>query len=268
VWLYLDLVYMFERIRQQLFKIYPAVRREKKCLIALDTLADFENVNPVIEFLGPSGIGKSYYLYRLRDYDKGQDWMNFYEYFRFINSRYILQYGINSEHSFLLEKAHNRVYKTNLCVYDKFKIFTHLKSVTEQDHLLRVVKGDGAKVLIDEGVFLNYYVELLELAQSNRMIVDKFLSNRAFIFFEASPDYILKNIREREGKGRMMELHADLDDQGIINFSQDLAEKFRQYQLLFDKYEVPYLKIKAENDFINNIETISHFIKSVSISQH
>jgi len=74
---------------------------------------------------------------------------------------------------------------------------------------------------------------------------------------------VLKNIRNIEALGKLMELHTGLDDQGIKDYTQRLANKFSVFQSLFVSYGVPYLKVNAEYDLQRNLDMISGFVKKV-----
>lgn len=212
-------------------------------------------MNKDIEFIGPSGVGKSTLFSEVKKYTVG-NW-----FYKEDISNILLGHGdgeVDDHYHWRLLFAKSRYledYKAN--GYEKIKLMKYFSEVILGD--LVTFEGVSEKRLfLDEGLCHNFSKELMEFSDSDLAAL---MAKRALIFVQARDTLtIVKQIRKREIElGHKIAYHVGLNDNELINMAEASALSLEILVKRVKPFGVPVCIIFTEDDIHLNVKRVLEF---------
>lgn len=200
--------------------------------------------NFIIEFIGPSGIGKStlfkeyfsttdFNFYTQKDVYKVKSKLDEQDILSFIYKELLF-----NKHSNLLKRTYNAFVSTELLNY-----FTKIVS---EDIIIQNSHKDFGFIL-EEGIVHNFSKELLQLTNEHLSLL---LKNRIIIYMRPeNPNLIVQRIKKRECEGGHIVIHhKNRTDEELLDIAKQSVEHFDKLINRINELNFPYLQIIAEEN--------------------
>jgi hypothetical protein len=167
---------------------------------------------PIVEFIGPSGIGKSRLLVQILAVAKARNWSAMHE---AISHREFAP-RLDRWESFLLERKLRTVIATKgITVVEIYGILPFYFRKVVTDSTLR--SEFAVRNFVDDDPFFhNFGGELVELFRLDPAAFSGFVRNRAFVFLRGAPERILRNVRDRQARGEYRVATARVPDTELL----------------------------------------------------
>ena len=198
---------------------------------------------PIVEFIGPSGIGKSRLLVQILAVAKARRWRAMHE---AISHREFAP-RLDRWDSFLLERKLRTVMATKgITVVEIYGIlpFYFRKIITDS-----TLRSEFAvrNIVDDDPFFYNFGGELAELFELDQAAFGGLVRNRAFVFLRAAPERIFRNIRERQARGEYRVATARVADAELLDTIGRRLENQHTMRELVSRVGSPYVEIDYDS---------------------
>jgi hypothetical protein len=220
----------------------------------------------IVEFIGPSGIGKSWLLHTILQGSAPREWRTLQEVAR---NRQIAP-RFNHWEVFLLDRKLRAVLATRgIGVVDIYRILPFFFNLLAVDSVLRS-EFKTRKIVDDDPLFNNYAGAIIELAQRNQAAFAELVSNRAFVFLRSHPERILSNIRARQARGQYRVAVEGVSESDLMATVREQVERFQQLRDLVAVSGNPFIEIELEPSVPGHerpvVEFIDRALRSVDAS--
>jgi hypothetical protein len=156
---------------------------------------------PIVEFVGPSGVGKSTLVELLLRQEKLHRWKNYQNFVLTQTENLDLRkHELHGTHKLIWDRkfAGNNV--TNQNLNQPSSEATYLMELLQHDQLLQSTT-EKPFILLEENVLQNFLEEHYWIAKHHRNKCLSYLSGRAFILITDHPHNISKRFRQRKLSG-------------------------------------------------------------------
>ncbi|MBD3896243.1 hypothetical protein IEI94_10315 [Halomonas sp. ML-15] len=233
------------------------------------------SLGSIVELVGPSGVGKSYFYNHLQPELEG-NWF-FRKEVKKISTYQGSSFSLlNDEDAALVENLLNKKYENirsvkgvlqrKVALYDFF-----LKEMAADVYFRHTKLARG--LFSEDGVTHNFSQELLwyheeltkEGAKGKYNVLQRFFDNRAVIFFDAPTSYIIKNlkIRSSQNPGAGNDWFYYAGEKEVTEFiERSKANKAKMHSVL-QKYGVDVLTLDATESLETNKQKVLEFSASV-----
>ncbi len=214
---------------------------------------------PIVEFIGCSGIGKSGLLLTILQSVPERNWSTLDEAAR---NRQIAP-RFSSWEVFLLERKLRAVLATaGISVVEIYGILPFFLNKLAVDAVLRP-EFEARRIVDGDPLFSNFAGEIIELARLDQTAFMALVRNRAFVFLNARPDRILRNIRERQGRGEYRIAMTGTSDTDVLAKVRGHIEKLQQIRDLVAGTGNPFIEIDFDYSEPGHERTVAEFIDRV-----
>lgn len=217
----------------------------------------------ILEFIGPSGVGKSTLF---KEYFSNVDF-NFYTQ----NDIYKVKSKLDEQkilsiiyHELLLNK-HNNLLKKDYNAYTISELLNYFSKIVSEDILIQNSYKDCGFIL-EEGITHNFTTELLQLSNEHLSLL---LKNRIIIYLKPeNPNLIVQRIKKRANEcGHIVIHHKNKTDEELLNIAKQSIENFDKFIDRLKGLHIPYIQIIAEeNDGSNKLKNFFNANKDLLIN--
>ena len=154
----------------------------------------------IVELIGPSGVGKTHLVNRLRDAGRLQGWQSIREASALLESETPAPDMCGEYFQLKMLEEQISWFKAN-CPQHEVDLFMPVHEAYIRADILIEKSTRDFKILADEHLFHIFCGQVLNLAVNQREVLQRTLRNRAFIFVFDTAENILKNTRLRQQAG-------------------------------------------------------------------
>lgn len=219
--------------------------------------------NPLkIEFVGPSGVGKTTLFKKLlQGRGREDEWISLDEFLSTCSNRNINNTTRDESYDSLLEyKTKNVLQKKSYAIFTQLGLLSFFYQNLKKDIFLSQINKD-CKVVWDDGIIHNFSTELISLAKEDERLFSAFINNLAVVYCYASEDFITKNILKRQQeKGQTRPQHIGLGSEQLNSSNQHSSKIKLETVKLLKKHSVPVLEVNMAADAAENVKKIRAFI--------
>lgn len=214
---------------------------------------------PIVEIIGPSGIGKSGLLRTLLESGQERNWMTLDEAAR---NRQIAPKFSDWE-VFLLDRKLRDVLATQgISVVEIYGILPFFLNKLAVDSVLRPEFGTR-RIVDGDPLFNNYAAAIIDLAKLDKAAFTALVRNRAFVFLNARPERILRNIRERQKRGEYRIAMTATSDADVLAKVRRHIESLLQIRDLLSATGNPFIEIDFDFSEPGHERPVAEFIDRV-----
>lgn len=198
----------------------------------------------IIEFIGPSGIGKSTLF---KEYFSKTDF-NFYtqnDLYK-IKSKLDQQKILSIIYNELLLNKHNNLLIKGYNAYINTELLNYFTKIVSEDIIIQNSYKDCGFIL-EEGIAHNFSMELLQLSNEHLSLL---LKNRIVVYLRPEdPNIVVQRIKKRANEGGHIVIHHNnKTDEELLNIA---IQSIANYDKLIERIKVlnfPYLQIISEEN--------------------
>jgi len=215
-----------------------------------------------IEFIGPSGVGKSTIIREMERLKGKKD--------KWIVANSLLQTAMNHPTLYfqtniydeLLNLYSEQMMARPVSIRKKIVLLRYyLKQITEEETINKIA-GDTF-VVFHEGLFHNGTDSIIEIEKAKPDIFEELINNRAIVHCVAEPAIILEYIKKRKEEGIRRGLLEGLSDSELLEKNLGALDKKKELINILKKYEVPCLEVNTADKLINNANKVREFINDL-----
>jgi adenylate kinase family enzyme len=176
----------------------------------------------VVEFIGPSGVGKSTLFRKLLDRRSRLNWATTGEWLR----AHGLTSGVrrlNEREQRLLKLKFGNVAAQQLDISDKVWLVSFFEGNLKEDQAIRKI-GIYDCVVREDGIFHNFAEEIDVLRATDEAELEGWLQGRAFVFLRADDDVMVERLRARDAEGETRPQHTKVSDAERISGSRRIMD--------------------------------------------
>lgn len=227
-----------------------------------EDLDDYTKEKPLyVEFVGLSGVGKSY-LFNKLDKEKNK-WLgikNFWQLFSHKENNSLLE--SIPFYQYLAEEKINRTLKRDWLSTDHLAYFRYFHVVINKDALVYKLNKNYI-IISEEGLLHNFGSCIEKLYKIDQNKFRKILKNRAIVYCFAPSKVIADRIikRRKTSEKLLSQYKVDSRRELLQNIDRDLEIKQRVI-CLFKEY-IPVLEINTADDVKQNAEKVENFIEEL-----
>ncbi|MDG5800312.1 hypothetical protein QA597_08085 [Marinilabiliaceae bacterium ANBcel2] len=216
-------------------------------------------LNITIDIVGPSGIGKSYFInklienkiitpakipFRISDQEITIDEHNDYCHFKLLQNR------VNADGD-----------KTSLYSEPNLKKIRYKLEWLIRDIYLRKL---NKPFIIDEGITHHFTGAIIQLNESNPLVIKEILKNKAIINLTSNPKTINKRIRKRiQERGKIQWRHKNLNEQELIDLNLRVMNSKKKLCSIASQHNCPNININLDDDIQQNLDLVKSFINNL-----
>lgn len=211
----------------------------------------------VIEFIGPSGVGKTYIFKKARRVIEGH-WSIKPE--RIDDKDHLVpSFG---PHWRLLEYKTKALSDRNVNDYQRAKLLRYHSSVILRDIMIRT-QVDRSGFIVDEGIFHNFSAELMKLSGPD---FETLASSRAIIIVLPLRPEIIVNRRSLrvDQTGVLRTGHSGLSKHEHMEEIQRSIIRLEETTERAKEFGVPCLRLTAENQIERNVSLVREFARRLA----
>lgn len=214
----------------------------------------------MVEFVGPSGVGKTTLYNVLLARRMSTDiWITVDELLNFYKKTGSNQCKLNEVYEILLTMKLKDVTKKEFKIIDKYSILDFFYKNIQIDAIINN-QALPALIVLHDGIIHNFSNELYLLNKNNTNLYFNIFKNRAVVHCYASPQLISENILKRNSEGHSRPQHKFLTKGQLMEQSGDILTNKAQFVAQLKQYKIPCLEINMENDISQNVATVNKFI--------
>ncbi len=222
-----------------------------------------KNIPYYIEFVGPSGVGKSILqkeVLRIREPDI--NWLTPEEFIKLENVT-VNDEIFNSTFQEIIKSKINKVLAHDLTSTNHLKVLSFLyRNITSVALVHHYNKN--YKVLFEEGLFHNFGDSLFDLHQTNYKEFDDIISNRAIVFCTAKPETIANQILERNRLFSILQpFHEFKNFSELVEYQKGYLREVDRHIGLLRQKKVPILQINTSDNLQKNAIKVNGFINNL-----
>lgn len=246
------------------------IRRAGKHLSKLNSTHEAgPHAGKILEFIGPSGVGKSY----LRNYlirKISGDWVDGSKLdWREVDANYRrhIPLELNKAYAQLCVRFAQEAFEKDFRYQTSEQImrFASFQLGNIRKHLL-LEAGLPVGVIMDEGlVFINQKGLGELLADSERMI-SSILGRRYLIALSSPPDLVLTQIRKRHREQPHLPEYQGFSDEGIVDSIKQQQDQIEKFLTRAEPYLGGLLRIRSDLPIEQNEEAVLNFMDSFTPS--
>lgn len=233
------------------------------------------SVGHVVELIGPSGVGKTYFYNYLRPVLE-EGWF-FRNEVKKISNYKGSSFSLLQEHDALfiealLKKKHENVFSGKGALQRKVSLYDFFIREISADVYSRHTKL-ARGLFSDEGVTHNfsreilwYHEQLNEGVEKNQHdALQRFFDNRSVILYDAPTAQIIKNLKKRSSQkpGAANDWFHYAGEQEVTEFIERSKASKRKILSALQQYGVAVLALDATKDIDGNKEKVLEFCSSV-----
>lgn len=212
-----------------------------------------------IEFVGPSGVGKTKIYSDVRSRIAG-DWV-----FRESNPSLLTLLDDSkvfdrNRWCLLFEKV-KFLDRGGYDDYNKVRLLRYFSDIVLFD-LVFYNRMLDKRFFLDEGICQNFSAELMKLPERN---LSELMTRRALVLVQArSSNQIVERIRARERKiGRVMAYHSGLNDEEIKRHVESEILHFESFTEKMASLGVPVCRVFSDGDISQSTEAVLDFVETI-----
>lgn len=214
----------------------------------------------IIEFIGPSGVGKTTLCKELlRTRGAGDRWRSASEALRYGGGERSEDDTVNKKYEQLLQLKLEQVCTMNSPYAIRFEVLSyfHRVVVQEKEFNRELAKAD---VVLDEGICHNFMEELLKLHELDPVSLAALIAKRIVINCVGNPSNVVARIRSREAQGRLMALHREKDNDELLAMIKLEMEQKKELVRVLREFHVPCLEVDVSKALHHNVREIRAFL--------
>jgi hypothetical protein len=226
----------------------------------------------IVEFIGPSGVGKTTFFNQVFRYH-WNDWFSKSDLVYLVNSSKEIPFTlINNKaeiiYSEILKAKYNILNNCNISLEKKTKLHDFFVKELEYDAFIRffnLPKG----LFSEDGLTHNFQTEIidihsdLELYNTREDWFRYLFFNRSIIYLEASPDFIVNNLKKRsvENPNSVNDWYSFYGPDKIIRQVEKELLNNEKIFSIGDRYGASFLKLNIETETLPElIEKVNNFL--------
>jgi AAA domain len=206
---------------------YDICKSEKSKKATLVEKATGNKAGLIVEFLGPSGIGKTNLLQALLTRRTSDRWMTTQEWL-------VLHGGSNAKSELegldrvLMAMRYEAISRQECGIEDKIRLLPFFLQNLQEDVAIRR-RGSIDCILRDDGLFHNFGAELHILRDASSVDFARLCCARAFIHCYASDELHLDRLRQRDGKEVTRPQHKTKSDEERLVINRVAAQQMNEF---------------------------------------
>ena len=227
----------------------------------------------IIEFMGPSGIGKTTLFNEIWRYHK-KKWFSKNDIVLLKEKNDIDPFSIFDDFNstlyekllwkkFFLTFQGDRLLKTKVSLYEFYRKQIEIDIFVSH---YKLPKG----LLSDDGICGNFLEEviyiLLKTKENDALLyeIKKFFSNRSIVYFHANPSIIIDHLKQRSiDKPNSNNDYYSFYGPDIDSFVQNMIDKFEILINLLEDMNIPIIKIDMKNESrVEQVQKVNSFINN------
>ncbi len=218
-----------------------------------------------VEFLGPSGVGKSTLYREVKKTRRTKDlWVPFSSFPIQTDGLELKSENFPEPHQALLEKKLNAIaQQRDYPIITKLRlVFFFVKNI-KKDILLSNVNKENI-VLWDDGPIHNFSSQIVGLADENPKHFKDLIKNTAFVFCSCSASGLVQNVYSRENEfGKTRPQHRNKSYDTLLRAAEKNLENKRAFFDLLKKHQASYIEINTEESLQDNAQKVRLFVNGL-----
>lgn len=221
------------------------------------------NMPLYIEFMGPSGVGKTTILketFKIKE--RNLNWLTPEEFIKLENLS-VNDEIFGSTYQEIINCKINKVIAQDLISSNKLRLFSFLYSNIKDIALVHHYNKNYT-ILSDEGFFHNFGDSISDLHKTSFEGFSTIISNSAIVYCTAKPEIIANQIMERDSLSYLINpYHQYKNLRELIEYQNTSLEEIDKCVRLFRQFNIPVLDIHTTNDPKENAIKVREFITKV-----
>lgn len=217
----------------------------------------------IVEFLGPSGVGKTTLHDALvHQRDVGDGWVTVEEYLSHHDEVGRDGVSLDVTHRMLLEWKLRSVSEAEIPVQDKYQVldFFHRNLLVD----LRINAPDvKACVVWHDGLLHNFSDELRELLQHYPADFGALVRNRAVVHCHSTPEQVAAHIMQRQRDGHIRPQHKGLGETALVAYSAEGLATNAGFVRRLSEHSLACLEVDTADDISENVQRVREFVISL-----
>jgi len=215
-----------------------------------------------IEFIGPSGVGKTTLFKKMKELNKNNSWIGIKEYYKFKANKGKYNRDFKLYESLIDYKIKN-ISQADFDAYKKLRLLSFFYKKLKEELFARSTNDEFA-IVLEDGIFHNFTPEFIRLSEEKSDSFKRLLQKRAFVFLHAPPEYNARNILKRKKEtGAIRPQHEKLNNEELISRQTQVLRTKQKLITIIDTFEIPILKIDTSEDLMINAQKINGFIEEL-----
>lgn len=218
-----------------------------------------------VEFVGTSGVGKSFLSRSLLKEEEGWWFSENYVYKKRIkNADFLRLLNENGLYQELSQRRMNEILKYSASPTDKLISLKNVYQCLRKDLLIEHLNQDEL-IVSDEGLVQYFALEIEKLIDEDRFKEEltALFKNRIVIYCYARPETITERIQKRkEETGRIVARHETRGAGELLELTAKESAEYRSAIESLKKWNLPVLMVDTEGSLKHNLEGIKEFIKT------
>ena len=216
----------------------------------------------VVEFIGPSGVGKSrLYEMLIRSRHPDAVWYPNETARKFLPSGEGTS-GLGEYHE-VLELALDETCRMAVGIETKYELLRYRWKIVLQD---MQIKASHMNLLLDEGLCQNFGAPLLEVASRNEAGFRALMRGKAVVHCICEPSEIARRVRLRESSGHLLGLHRGMDDAQLLAYSNEILSCKAEFVRCLRQCQLQTLTIDMRVNAEINVSKVNAFIEDCARS--
>lgn len=221
-----------------------------------------------IEFIGPSGVGKTTLFSEVIKKRKTSDnWTFVKELIPTIQSSNIKEYS-DEVHLNILTKRINNITTQPFDYIDKIGLLKFYTNNIYEDIII-TSENRNYTVIFEDGIFHNFEDELLDLHEDNLKDFKLLAENRAMVQCFTTKEQITKQINLRlQTTNAIRPVHKGKTKEALIEEQFKALKRNEEFTNKLMDLGIPVLKIDTSKNLQDNAKTVSGFINKLQANLH
>ena len=214
----------------------------------------------IVEFIGPSGVGKSALCRELmRKQDPADRLCTYEELIRRKNR------PVHRSDTRDFERYAKLLGLEKLCEGNFSKeVLSYSHEVVDREVQLEQIEDQESIIVLEEGMVHNFSDALLDLRALDPKEFGLLVRDRVVINCVAPPSTVVSRIRQREAQGHLMSLHVGKSDEELLDLCSEELKNKAELMRNLREFEVPCLDVDMENDVPGNLQKIQSFLQNLA----
>jgi len=246
----------FKSLFKRIFKLLLLKKDTKP--ITKDIIKPNYSYGKILEFIGPSGVGKTK-LYNLTKDKLSSNW-------HYLEVIYPYKFNNTDEklidiHWNIFKKKSSFIENLNTKSITKLKLSGYFNQVLINNIKLMLIKNESG-FFLEEGIFHNFSRELITLRDEDLVYI---LKNRCLVFILPRDSMnVVNQIRKRINEGgHTVYHHNGLNDKQLNTLTKDSVSNFNEFLERIQKFNIPVCKLYLEDGLEENCKKIIEFERSL-----
>jgi septin family protein len=215
-----------------------------------------------IEFIGPSGVGKSTLYNEAKRQNKQNNWIGAKEFVK-VSNYHIDDTFYSPKYDNLAEVKLQYFPIKDISSWDRMKLIAYFYSNIRREVIINL-NNKNSTVVFEGGILHNFDLEIASLHQSKPALFKELIDKRAIVYCCNTPENIAKQILKREKEtGQIRAHHKTNSFEELVKQQKDFLEMNETHIETFSRYQVPVLTVDTSDNLAKNAHKVNAFIRKL-----